>query len=71
MIATTIPVPESSSELGASSSSVRMITRIGILPAIVEPDWVIELAAIAGIIGGTWLGGWELLPGLLVHVPPH
>jgi len=48
-----------------------MITRIGILPAIVEPDWVIELAAIAGIIRGTWLGGWELLPGLLVQVPPH
>jgi hypothetical protein len=48
-----------------------MITRIGILPAIVEPDWVIELAAMAGIIRGTWLGGWELLPGLLVHVPPQ
>jgi hypothetical protein len=71
MIAITIPVLESLSELGASSSSVRMITRIGILPAIVEPDWVIELAAIAGIIRGTWLGGWELLPGLLVQVPPH
>ena len=36
-----------------------------------EPVWVMELAAIAVIIFGMLPGGPELLPGLLVHVPPH
>src|ERR1044071_3237269 len=41
------------------------------LPEIVEPDCVMELAAITVMRGGRLLGGPELLPGLLVHVPPQ
>ena len=41
------------------------------LPAIVEPDFVAVLAAIAAMYDGTVLGGPELLPGPLVHVPPQ
>src|SRR5204863_534810 len=38
---------------------------------ITEPDWVTELDAITVINCGMLLGGPELLPGLLVHVPPQ
>jgi hypothetical protein len=48
-----------------------MSTMSGMLPAIVEPDCVIELAAITVMKGGMLLGGPELLPGSLVHVPPQ
>ena len=41
------------------------------LPAIVEPDFVIELATITVMEGPILLGGWELFPGLVVHVPPQ
>ena len=48
-----------------------MTTNIEMLPEIVEPDWVMELAAITVMNGGRVLGGPELLPVELVHVPPH
>jgi hypothetical protein len=48
-----------------------MTTNIGMLPEIVEPDCVIELAAITVMKGGRLLGGPELLPVPLVHVPPQ
>ena len=48
-----------------------MTTSIGMLPEIVPPDCVIELAAITVMNGGTLLGGVELLPVPLVHVPPQ
>src|SRR5438445_723149 len=41
------------------------------LPEITAPDWVIELATITLIVFGTPLGGTELLPGSLFHVPPQ
>jgi hypothetical protein len=41
------------------------------LPEIVEPDWMMELAAITVMKGGRLLGGCELLPVALVHVPPQ
>src|SRR5436190_17073478 len=41
------------------------------LPAIVEPDFVAVLAAIAAMYDGTVLGGPELLLGPLFHVPPR
>ena len=41
------------------------------LPAIVEPDLFIELATITVMYAGTLLGGPELLPGSLFHVPPQ
>ena len=41
------------------------------LPVIVEPDCVMELAAITVMKGGRLLGGPELLPVALVHVPPQ
>jgi len=44
---------------------------MGASPAIFEPVWVMEAAAIAVIILGMALGGPELFPGLLIHVPPH
>jgi hypothetical protein len=40
-------------------------------PLIVLPDWVILLATITAICGGTLLGGAGLLPGPVVQVPPH
>ena len=36
-----------------------------------EPDLVIELETITAMYSGTPLGGPELLPGSLVHVPPQ
>jgi hypothetical protein len=48
-----------------------MSTIAGISPVIVEPDIVIELAAIAVMKAGMLLGGPELLPGSLVHFPPQ
>ena len=41
------------------------------LPEIVGPDFVIELATMTAMNCGTLLGGPELLPGLLVQVPPQ
>ena len=41
------------------------------LPEIVGPDFVIELATMTVMYVGTLLGGPELLPELLVHVPPQ
>ena len=41
------------------------------LPAIVDPDFVIELLTTTGINDGTLPGGAELLPGLLVQAPPQ
>ena len=35
------------------------------------PEFVIELVTITVICDGTLLGGSELLPGLLFHVPPQ
>ena len=48
-----------------------MTTNIEMLPEIVEPDCVMELAAITVMKGGRLFGGWELLPVPLVHVPPQ
>jgi hypothetical protein len=42
-----------------------------VLPAIVEPDLVIELDAMTAMNVGTLQGGPELLPGSLVQVPPQ
>jgi hypothetical protein len=44
---------------------------MGMLPEIVEPDFVIELAAITVISCGTLSGGEQLFPGRLDHVPPQ
>src|SRR6266404_3593474 len=44
---------------------------VGISPVIVEPDIVIELAAITVMKAGMLGGGPELLPGSLAHVPPQ
>lgn len=41
------------------------------LPVIVAPDCVAELATRTVINGGTLFGGRELLPGLLVQEPPQ
>ena len=38
---------------------------------MVEPDLLIELETITAMYSGTLLGGPELLPGSLVHVPPQ
>ena len=48
-----------------------MITTFGMLPEIVDPDCVIELATMTFMNDGTLLGGPELLPGLLVQAPPQ
>src|ERR1700682_2884632 len=48
-----------------------MSTITGMLPVIVEPDFVIELAAITVMKCGMLLGGPELLPGSLAHAPPQ
>lgn len=40
-------------------------------PEMLGPDFVIELATITVINGGTLLGGCALLPGELVHAPPQ
>ena len=40
-------------------------------PEIVEPDCMMELAAMTVMKGGRLLGGWELFPVRLVHVPPQ
>lgn len=56
---------------GESSSSVLMRTSVGISPVIIDPDCVIELAAIAVMMWGMWCGGMALPMGVLVHVPPH
>lgn len=42
-----------------------------VFPAIVAPDWVIELEAITSMNCGTVAGGFELLPGPLVQRSPH
>jgi hypothetical protein len=47
------------------------ITICRVLPAIVEPDLVIELDTITAMYAGTLLGGPELFPGSLVHAPPQ
>ncbi len=47
------------------------MTILGLLPLMTEPDWVIELAAIAVMNVGTLFGGLQLLPGSLNQVPPH
>jgi hypothetical protein len=39
------------------------------LPEIVEPDLLIELAAITVMVLGTEFGGGALLPGSVFHVP--
>lgn len=41
------------------------------LPEIVGPDCVIELATMTMMYDGMLLGGPELLPEVLVHVPPQ
>ena len=47
------------------------MTTFGVLPEMVEPDLVIELETITAIYAGTLAGGFELLPGSVVHVAPH
>jgi hypothetical protein len=42
-----------------------------VLPAIVGPDFVIELDAITAMYDGMLAGGPELLPGSLVQAPPQ
>jgi hypothetical protein len=46
-------------------------TTVGALPAIVEPDVVIELDAMTAMYCGTVAGGPELFPGGLVHGSPQ
>jgi hypothetical protein len=48
-----------------------MVTISRTFPLIVDPDLVIELAAITLIKLGTLSGGLELFPGSLFQVPPH
>jgi hypothetical protein len=45
--------------------------RLGILPEIIVPDFVVELVTITVIVDGTLIGGGGLLPGSVLHVPPH
>src|SRR4051812_19470448 len=40
-------------------------------PEIVEPDFLIFVETITAMKGGTAAGGFELLPGRLVQVPPQ
>jgi hypothetical protein len=40
-------------------------------PEIVEPDLFVLLETTTAITGGTVSGGFELLPGRLVQVPPQ
>lgn len=41
------------------------------LPVMTDPFFVIELETITGINCGIVAGGFELPPGLVVHVLPH
>jgi hypothetical protein len=43
----------------------------GMLPEMTDPDLVIELATMTLMVEGTVDGGLELLPGLVLHVPPQ
>jgi hypothetical protein len=46
-------------------------TILGTLPEIVEPDLLIALETTTPINAGSVFGGFELLPGPVVHVSPH
>ena len=48
-----------------------MITNFRLFPDITEPFLLTELETITVINSGIVAGGPELLPGSLVHVPPH
>jgi len=48
-----------------------MVTIFEMLPEIVEPAFVIELATTAVINDGTLFGGEALLPGWVVPAPPQ
>ena len=48
-----------------------MVTIMGIFPLSIWPDFVIKLETITVMSAGTVAGGCELLPGLLIHVPPQ
>ena len=48
-----------------------MITILGLFPEMTDPDFVMELAAITLMVGGTVGGGPTLLPGSLFQVPPQ
>ena len=48
-----------------------MIAICGIFPDIAEPELVIEVDTRTVMYLGTLDGGPELLPGSLVHLPPH
>ena len=41
------------------------------LPLSVDPDFVIELETITVMSAGMVSGGFELLPGSLIHVSPQ
>src|SRR5438552_16735687 len=68
--ATTVPVPAWPGS-AAYPGSVLTMTILGILPEIVEPDWLIELETITAMKEGTVAGGSELFPGSVIHIPPQ
>jgi hypothetical protein len=48
-----------------------MVTILGMFPLSIGPDCVIKLETITVMSAGTLFGGFELLPGSLIHVPPQ
>src|SRR6266849_6234618 len=48
------------------------MTMCGVLPEIVEPDWLIELETITAMYAGSGpAGGGVLLPGSVDQLTPH